>query len=62
MKITETALKFKTTVYALIVFIIVVGALSYRSLPLEASPEVKIPIISFRRSTLASPPKTWNGW
>ena len=44
MKITETALKFKTTVYALIVFIVVVGALSYRSLPLEAAPEVKIPI------------------
>ncbi len=44
MKVTETALKFKTTVYAIIAFIVVVGAVSYRSLPLEAAPEVKIPI------------------
>ena len=58
MKDTETALKletvdstgkpwflrFKTTVYALIAFIVIVGAVSYRSLPLEAAPEVKIPI------------------
>jgi CzcA family heavy metal efflux pump len=44
MKITETALKFKTTIYVLVAFIVIVGVVSYRSLPLEAAPEVKIPI------------------
>ena len=45
MKVTELALRFKTSVYVLIVFIIIAGAVSYRELPLEAAPEVKIPII-----------------
>ena len=45
MKITEVALKFKTTIYVLIAFIVIVGAMSYRSLPLEAAPEVKIPVL-----------------
>ncbi len=45
MKITETALKFNTTVYVLLIFIILVGMFSYRALPLESSPEVKIPFM-----------------
>ncbi|MDJ0765515.1 MAG: efflux RND transporter permease subunit [Myxococcota bacterium] len=45
MRLTATALKFKTTVYVLIVFIIIAGSFSYSILPLEAEPEVKIPIM-----------------
>ncbi len=45
MKITETALRFKTTVYVLILSIFIVGINSYTSLPLESSPDVEIPII-----------------
>jgi len=45
MKITEVALKFNTTVYVLIAFLVVAGAVAYKSLPLEASPEVEIPIM-----------------
>jgi len=45
MKISEIALRFKTSVYVLLIFIVVVGVVAYRSLPLEAQPEVKIPII-----------------
>ena len=45
MKITEAALKFNVTVYVLIVFLILAGLVAVRSLPLEAAPEVKIPIM-----------------
>ncbi len=45
MRITETALKFNTTVYVLIFFIIITGTVSYYSIPLEAAPEVEIPIM-----------------
>ena len=45
MKVTELALRFKTSVYVLVVFVVVAGALAYRSLPLEAAPEVKIPML-----------------
>lgn len=45
MNITEYALKFKTTVYVFIVMIILVGLNSYKNLPLEAAPDVQIPII-----------------
>lgn len=45
MKITEAALKFNVTVYVLILFIMIAGSLAVKSLPLEASPEVKIPIM-----------------
>ncbi|MCP4604992.1 MAG: efflux RND transporter permease subunit [Proteobacteria bacterium] len=45
MKITETAVKFNTTVYVLILFIIIVGMVSYRSMPLEANPEIDIPFM-----------------
>jgi multidrug efflux pump len=45
MRITQTALKFNTTVYVLIACIIVIGAISYRTLPLEAAPEVKVPMM-----------------
>ncbi|MBN2805013.1 MAG: efflux RND transporter permease subunit, partial [Deltaproteobacteria bacterium] len=45
MKITQNALKFNTTVYVLIVFIIIAGLSAVKSLPLEAAPEVKIPIM-----------------
>ena len=45
MKITETALRFKTTVYVLILSIFIIGMNSYMSLPLESSPDVEVPII-----------------
>ncbi|MCP4678366.1 MAG: efflux RND transporter permease subunit [Deltaproteobacteria bacterium] len=45
MKITETALKFRTTVYVLILFVIIAGLVSYNTMPLEANPEVDIPIM-----------------
>ncbi len=45
MIITEYALKFRTTVYVLLVFICIAGSAAYSGLPLEAAPEVKIPII-----------------
>ena len=45
MKITQAALNHRTTVYVLILFIIVVGINSYRSLPLEAAPDIEIPIL-----------------
>jgi multidrug efflux pump len=46
MKITETALKFNITVYVLVVFIVIVGYfIAYRSLPLEAQPDIEIPIM-----------------
>ena len=45
MNITRVALKFRTSVYVLIVFLVVVGIDSYRSLPLEAAPDVQIPIV-----------------
>ncbi len=45
MKITETALKFNITVYVLVAFILIVGFTSYRLLPLEAQPDIEIPIM-----------------
>ena len=45
MKVTELALRFKTSVYVLILFIVIAGAAAYGSLPLEAAPEVKVPFI-----------------
>ncbi len=45
MKITQAALKYRTTVYVLIAFVLVGGLVAYRSLPLEANPEVEIPLL-----------------
>ena len=45
MKVTELALRFKTSVYVLVVFVVIAGTAAYRALPLEAAPEVKIPIL-----------------
>lgn len=45
MKITAVALRFNITVYVLILFIIIVGGVSYKSLPLEAQPDIEIPIM-----------------
>ncbi len=45
MKVTELALRFKTSVYVLVVFVVIAGTAAYRSLPLEAAPEVKIPML-----------------
>ena len=45
MNLTEVALKFKTTVYVFILFIIITGINSYRALPPEDAPEVEIPFI-----------------
>ncbi len=43
MQITKYALKFNTTVAVLILFIILAGGFAYKTLPLEAQPEVEIP-------------------
>nr|HPQ41637.1 efflux RND transporter permease subunit [bacterium] len=45
MTFTEYALRFKTTVYVLILGIIIVGLGSYKRLPMEAAPEIEIPFI-----------------
>ncbi len=45
MNFTEIALKFKTTVYVLILFIAVMGINAYRAMPLEDAPEIEIPFI-----------------
>jgi len=45
MNLTQLALKFRTTVYVAILFIVIAGGLAYGSLPLEAHPDVKIPIM-----------------
>lgn len=45
MKLTKMALDFRTTVFVLILIIVIVGMNSYRRLPLEAAPDVEIPII-----------------
>ncbi len=45
MNITQTALKFRTTVYVLIAFLAIAGWSAFTSLPLEAAPEVKVPIM-----------------
>ncbi len=45
MSITGYAIKKYTTVFVLIVFIIIAGLMSYFSLPREAAPDVKIPFM-----------------
>jgi multidrug efflux pump len=45
MNLTQLALKFRTTVYVAILFIVIAGVSAYSSLPLEAHPDVKIPIM-----------------
>ncbi len=45
MKITEVALKFRPSVYVFILLIILSGISAYRSMPLEAAPDIEIPIV-----------------
>jgi CzcA family heavy metal efflux pump len=45
MKITKAALRVRPSVYVFLLFSVVMGAVSYSSLPLEAEPDVEIPII-----------------
>jgi len=45
MKITQTALRFRTSVYVLLLLIAIVGVDAYRTLPLEAAPDIEIPIV-----------------
>jgi len=45
MLLTDPALKYRLTVYLLMVFIILFGSLSCVSLPRESIPTVKIPVI-----------------
>jgi multidrug efflux pump len=45
MKLTNLAIKNSTTVYILIFIFFVIGLYSYRTLPREAAPDVKIPIL-----------------
>ena len=45
MKIIEYAVKYKVTVYVLVLIFAVTGLMSYRSIPLEEVPEIDIPFI-----------------
>jgi CzcA family heavy metal efflux pump len=45
MKITNTALKAKTSIFVLLVIVTIVGLASYISLPLESFPDIKQPIV-----------------
>ncbi|MBU0567640.1 efflux RND transporter permease subunit, partial [bacterium] len=45
MIITDTAIKHRITVYALIVIITIIGSYSYLTLPREAAPDITIPFI-----------------
>lgn len=45
MKISDTAIKHPTTVYVLMLMLLVFGGYAYWVLPREAAPDVKIPII-----------------
>lgn len=45
MNIINLSLKNRVTIYVLILALVVGGALSYKSLPLESFPEVQIPIL-----------------
>jgi CzcA family heavy metal efflux pump len=45
MKITEIALDKSLTVYALMVIVVFLGAVSYLRLPRESAPDVKIPFV-----------------
>jgi multidrug efflux pump len=45
MFISEIMMRFKTSVYVLLVGIVIIGVGAYRRLPLEAAPEIEIPFI-----------------
>ena len=45
MIVTKTALKFRPSVYVLILIIVFGGVRAYQSMPLEAAPDVQIPLI-----------------
>ena len=45
MTITRFALKHRTTVFVLIFLLIVVGMVSYLTLPREAAPDIRMPIV-----------------
>ncbi|MDA0710158.1 MAG: efflux RND transporter permease subunit, partial [bacterium] len=45
MIITAQALKHRTTVYVFVAILVVMGLVSYASLPREASPDITIPVI-----------------
>ena len=45
MKITNTALKAKTSIFVLLVIVTVMGLTAYISLPLESFPDIKQPIV-----------------
>jgi len=45
MRPTEFALKHRTTVFVLIFLIVVIGMVSYLSLPREAAPDIKMPYV-----------------
>ena len=59
MLITDLAIKNRTTIFVLMVMIILSGVLSYITLPREAAPEVKVPLIVITTANgLISPPTT----
>jgi len=45
MKIINIAVKNSTAVFVFIFVLIILGAMAYKNLPLESSPEVKIPLL-----------------
>ena len=46
MKISDLAIDRRTTVYVLLLLILLMGFVSYRSIPRESMPEVKVPFVS----------------
>ncbi|NIA21243.1 MAG: MMPL family transporter [Anaerolineaceae bacterium] len=45
MILSDTAIKHRTTVFVLMIMILVVGVYSYMTLPREAAPDIQIPLI-----------------
>ena len=45
MKITNTSLKFKTSIYVLLVIVCISGFVSYSGLPVESFPSIEQPFV-----------------
>ena len=45
MKITNTSLKFSTSVFVLLTLVVIAGLISYLTLPVESFPSIKQPVV-----------------
>jgi len=61
MKITDLSIDHRTTVFALVVILVILGAYTYRSLPREAFPEVEIPVVMVTTNFAGVSPKDMEG-